>query len=217
MALDERNLLAWSEARYLDNETLTCCDPTYPARWRRSFKTPPLALWRRSEIPLGPFRGVVGTRQPNSMQHWLAVRTTEEANRRAIPVVSGGAPGIDTVARQSAAQGVAILPCGLQHAKIDGPIISACAPWEEFTTIAAMERNALIYAASIQTIAIGARFGFGGTWHGAAQALRKRLCDVWIPADGSPAANALISLGATPLDVGAFQKSAPATISLLSR
>lgn len=62
-----------------------------------------------------------------------------------------------------------------------------------------MERNSLIYLAGEYAVAIGARFGEGGTWHGAVTALRKRLTEVRVPQDGSRASQALINLGAVPL------------------
>lgn len=74
------------------------------------------------------------------------------------------------------------------------------APFEEFSTSAAMERNRLIYAASEATLVVRARHREGGSWHGAITALRDRLCPVFIQEDPSSLAHrTLIALGAIPL------------------
>jgi predicted Rossmann fold nucleotide-binding protein DprA/Smf involved in DNA uptake len=63
-----------------------------------------------------------------------------------------------------------------------------------------MERNALLYALSELSIVCQARYREGGSWHGAVEASRRRLCRLavrWAP--GDPAARALVSLGAFPM------------------
>ena len=62
-----------------------------------------------------------------------------------------------------------------------------------------MERNALIYSASECTVIIHSRFKQGGTWIGATQAIRKRICPLAVKDDGGEAAKAFIALGALPL------------------
>jgi hypothetical protein len=54
-------------------------------------------------------------------------------------------------------------------------VLSVCNPEEGFSTAAAMERNALIYAAASRSLVVESRFREGGTWHGATSAMRRRL------------------------------------------
>ena len=80
-----------------------------------------------------------------------------------------------------------------------GTWLSVCAPDEPFSRGAAMERNALIYSLGEASVVCKARFREGGTWHGAVDCLRRRLSPLIVRDDGSQAAKALVSLGATPI------------------
>jgi predicted Rossmann fold nucleotide-binding protein DprA/Smf involved in DNA uptake len=62
-----------------------------------------------------------------------------------------------------------------------------------------MERNTLLYAFSEITVLAHARFKEGGSWHGAVNALRRRLTHLLVPNDGQLAHRALIALGAHPI------------------
>jgi predicted Rossmann fold nucleotide-binding protein DprA/Smf involved in DNA uptake len=96
---------------------------------------------------------------------------------------------------------VEILPYGLGGQASPPPFttrLSVCGPEDLFSAASAMERNALIYAFGQATVVCHARFRVGGTWHGATDALRRRLGPVLVPSDGEPAHRALIALGAIP-------------------
>jgi predicted Rossmann fold nucleotide-binding protein DprA/Smf involved in DNA uptake len=120
-------------------------------------------------------------------------------------LVSGGAVGADSVALDAAlacggsSRCVEVLPFGLDHAPVrDGVCqLSVCEPWAPFSTGQAMERNALIYSFGRRTVVVRARLRAGGTWHGAADALRRRLGDVYVRTRrGDDAAAALCAIGA---------------------
>jgi hypothetical protein len=58
-----------------------------------------------------------------------------------------------------------------------------------------MERNGLIYAFGRRAVVVRARWKAGGTWHGASDALRRRLAQVYVRPDDR-AGRALVALGA---------------------
>ena len=80
-------------------------------------------------------------------------------------------------------------------------VLSVCEPRETFSAGRAMERNALIYAAGRASVVGHVRFREGGSWHGAADALRRRLTEVLVYGEeGDRAVRALVALGARRLD-----------------
>ena len=130
-------------------------------------------------------------------------------------VVSGGAVGCDTAALDAAsgASGatISILPYGLGQFRGESPpgrVLLSLSEWEEpFSRKRAMERNLLIYAASPITIVGAARFREGGTWHGAMEAIRRRITRLAVrrtdeddDESSRRAARALVGLGAQYLD-----------------
>lgn len=169
--------------------------------------------------------GVVGSRSISGAVATFALRVGEEAARLGHPVISGGAEGCDTFgvrgALRAGGTAIQVLPFGLESSSLGGSAsscsvstsyrgassmaasvcdLSVCAPDEPFSTGTAMERNALIYAAASVTVVAHSRFRQGGTWHGATDALRRRLGRIAIREDSSsPAHQALIALGAVPI------------------
>lgn len=208
VALEECGLLDWARSQCDQGLVLTIVDDQYPARWRRVFgSSAPVVLWKAGDLPNCSYTAMVGTRRPTAPQRLWA-----EQAAAGTTILSGGAAGIDSIAAASAPHALEILPFGIQRHSRPYPALSLCAPWQEFTTAAAMERNALIYAAAERAIVIGPRLKVGGTWHGAAYALRKRLTTVEVLDDGSPGARALIALGATPIQ--GLEKKGAGGISL---
>jgi predicted Rossmann fold nucleotide-binding protein DprA/Smf involved in DNA uptake len=199
IALEERRLLTWAERQVRTGRVLTTVDDAYPGRWQSASGLVPPAVWCVGPIPRGPSIGIVGTRSPTSPQIELSRTQAQLASKGGRFVLSGGARGIDREAQCAASEALVILPYGIDHYDGSRSALSLCAPWEPFSTGLAMQRNAAIYLAAEQTVAIGARLRQGGTWHGALDALRRRLGKVIVPNDGSPAAAALLALGARPL------------------
>jgi predicted Rossmann fold nucleotide-binding protein DprA/Smf involved in DNA uptake len=63
-----------------------------------------------------------------------------------------------------------------------------------------MERNTVLFAMSHAAVVCHAKFKEGGAWHAAVNALRRRLCPVFVWEDpDDTACRALIALGAMPL------------------
>ncbi|MBI3722184.1 MAG: DNA-processing protein DprA [Fimbriimonas ginsengisoli] len=209
--LQTRGLLAWAERAAARGKVLTALCPGFPPAWRR-MASPPPALWRRGSVPDGPFLGIVGSRRIAPLVASFALEVGSEAARLGYGVVSGGAAGSDQAGvRGGIAAGapcLMVLPTGLETAEArrlagscEGAcLVSASPPREQFRSAAAMERNALIYAAAEATVVVQARFREGGAWAGAADALRRRIGRVIAREDPSSLAmRSLIALGAAPL------------------
>jgi len=188
---------------------LSVADPAYPWRWLEALggQAPPV-LWRRGDMPTAAPVSVVGSRSlPVGWSRFAgAVGRAVVAEGRCL--VSGGAVGADLAAADGAlasgdgAPVVEILPVGLWLAPVRPSVcqLTVCAPGADFTTGQAMERNALIYAASTHTVVVRPRFRVGGTWTGAVDALRRRLGTLLVAGPPSDRAVAtLVALGGVPL------------------
>lgn len=205
-AVDASGSLHSAVADVVAGRVLTVGCPAYPRRWadRLGSGAPP-ALWAHGAVPNGPLVGVAGSRCPSTAaEAWLTGLCAALAGH-GLSVVSGGASGVDRLAVShvarlgGAGRAMEVLPCGLsRHC---GPAGVAClSPWAldaPFSVGQAMARNTLLYAASPCTVVIQPRLRAGGTWAGAVDALRRRLCKVvvWGPG-GCAASEALVALGA---------------------
>lgn len=205
--LSQPGLLDWAAEQVAAGRVLTPLDAGYPRRWGVSLgNAAPPALWRIGPVPSGSWAAVVGSRSLGREAASFAREAGASLVAEGSCLVSGGAAGADRQAALGALRAgagirvVEILPFGLsQQAAPKGVTrLSVCAPGAPFETAAAMERNALIYASAERALAIAPRLGRGGTWHGAADALRRRLCPVWVA--GGSGASALRALGARPAD-----------------
>lgn len=204
--LDDPGLLDWAWQAVAERRILTPVDPTYPALWlERLGAAAPPALSVRGVLPSSGFVAVIGSREVDADTARLAWDVARLAVAEGFAVVSGGASGVDQSALAGAAgcgdpsRAVAILATGLSVGpRPPGPCLSVCAPFDRFTPGQAMERNALIAAASHATVVVHARWREGGSWAAAVDALRRRLCPVLVWSGMGPAAGALTALGATP-------------------
>jgi predicted Rossmann fold nucleotide-binding protein DprA/Smf involved in DNA uptake len=131
-----------------------------------------------------------------------------------MPVVSGGARGVDQIAMSSALEAggvvVGVLADSLlrrsvsreaRYALADGRLllISPYDPEAGFNVGTAMGRNKLIYALADYGLVVSADYGKGGTWEGAQEELRRKPGrSVFVHLTGSvPAGNRkLVELGA---------------------
>lgn len=77
--------------------------------------------------------------------------------------------------------------------------LSLMPPFGTFNVRAAMERNALIYAGADHTVVVSPKYKTGGTWHGACDALRRRLSPVILAREDSVSTRALMGLGAVEM------------------
>ena len=204
--LQDSALLDWAAARVLEGEVGTVLDAGYPAGWRRCLGTgAPPAVWRAGAWP-GDLVGVVGSRQLLADEQAWAQAVGVALAGMGRGLVTGGAPGADRVALDAFlragghGRAMVLLPCGLGTWDVPAGVCAVAveAPGRLFSTAAAMERNALIYAAAGHSLVVAARTGVGGTWAGATDALRRRLGVLGVRGQG-PAAAALMHLGAHAL------------------
>ncbi|MFN3729537.1 MAG: DNA-processing protein DprA [Fimbriimonadaceae bacterium] len=198
---------------------LTAACPGYPPLWleRLGAAAPPVVRGRPCGPgllgfePGRPVVAVVGSRHPSPAGRAFAVAVASVATSLGAVVVSGGAIGIDSAAARSASSVVEILPHGSLVPRVGRggvppsaaarSLLSPFAAGAEFTAAQAMQRNVLIYASAALAVVIEPRYGVGGTWHGAREAMRRRLCPVAIfhgPESGRAEA-ALQALGALPI------------------
>jgi predicted Rossmann fold nucleotide-binding protein DprA/Smf involved in DNA uptake len=199
---------------------VTIADEAYPEELRRRLgaHAPPV-LFGTGDAELLRVGGiaVVGSRDADDAATAFTERLATAAASGATPVVSGGARGIDVTAMRSAfAAGgtvVGVVPEGVERRLREGSTRSAVAegsavlvspyhPMAPFSAGAAMGRNKLIYALSAATLVVAADDEKGGTWAGAAEALRHAYAPVitWTADGAGPGNPKLVDLGAHKLD-----------------
>jgi predicted Rossmann fold nucleotide-binding protein DprA/Smf involved in DNA uptake len=199
---------------------LSALDDGYPAGLRnRLGSTAPPILHAVGNLDLlaQDGVGVVGSRNADAEALGVAASVAREAAGRGLPVVSGGARGIDqasmTAALDAGGSAVGVLADSLarqatkpqvRRAILEGRLC-LCTPYKPsagFSVANAMGRNRLIYALSAVALVVASDSGQGGTWEGAAEAIRARLTDVviWEGAGAGPGNLALVALGGRPAD-----------------
>lgn len=208
LLLNDAALLEWASEAVQTGVALTVFSAGYPTAWLEKLgKEAPPALWKRGPVPAARFLGVVGSRTPTAASLAFARACAHRVAEAGFGLASGGAQGIDAAAMASylaagGNSGLTILPRGLTPEDgADGVcVLSLEPPGAPFNRLSALARNALIYALGEPTIVIQPRFREGGTWHGASDALRRRLGRLLVMEEpGNRAVAALKSLGASPL------------------
>lgn len=188
---------------------LTYLDPSYPRGWAESLgaAAPPCA-WVRGALPAAHGVGVVGSRVLDAVDRSFAAGLGRLLMRTGRTLVTGGAAGADSVAlsaaleRGGATRCVVVLPYGIDHIAPEPGVcyVSVSEPSAVFSTGQAMERNALIYAYGRRAVVVRSQYRAGGSWHGATDALRRRLGTVYVrERSGDRASAALCSLGGVPV------------------
>jgi len=218
LVLESPDILDWASRNCDDERVLSAVDAAYPCRWLRvlGHAAPPV-LWRNGETPALPMLSIVGSRVVPSAVGRFCNQVAREVVSLGFCVVSGRAEGCDRAAaggaRSAGGHVVEILPHGIDRIRSasSGCLLSLCPPDEPFSSAAAMERNALIYAASSHTVIGKARFKEGGTWHGAVHAVRSRLSTLLVRRSDDVAMRSLVGIGGewldSPSDLGAVLKA----------
>ncbi len=214
--------------------TVTAFDERYPQRWRARLgsKAPPL-LHAAGALELldAPGLGVVGSRDVSPEGGEVALEVARLAARRGLPLVSGGARGVDQIAMDAAFEAgggvVGILAESLsrklkrpevRRAVYDGATV-ICTPYSPdapFSAGNAMGRNKLIYAQAELTVVVASDDGTGGTWSGAIEALKHGYgrVSVWRGDGEGPGNEPLQQRGAEPVssleDIEALLDRGPA-------
>ena len=198
-------------------------DPDYPLELveRLGAAAPPL-LYGCGDVELLRVAGlaIVGSRDPSSEALEFVRAVSQEAARSQVPVVSGGARGIDASAMRSALQAggsvVGILAQRLDRAAVAGEnrdyfvngrllLLSPFDPGAGFNVGNAMARNKLIYAFANAALVACADLNRGGTWAGAIEQLDHELpMPLYVRAGTQDEAlNELVNRGALPWPPGA--------------
>ena len=166
-------------------------DLDYPARYKKHLKdkAPPIlfGVGERSLLAGGGL-GIVGSRNVDKEGESFTRHVTELCALNGLPVVSGGARGVDQIAMNASldAGGTTIgivaenllkksLERSARHAISNGRLllISPYHPNARFTVGTAMARNKLIYAMADYGLVVSAEHKKGGTWSGATEELRR--------------------------------------------
>ncbi len=199
--------------------TLTAFDEHYPRRWleRLGTRAPPLVHAAGTlELLDTPGMGVVGSRDVSQEGGEVAREVARLATRRSLPLVSGGARGVDQLAMSAALESggpvVGVLAESLSRT-LKGPDVRRavheggtvmCTPYSPdapFSAGNAMGRNKLIYAQAELTVVVASDDGSGGTWSGATEALKNGYGTVAVwRGDGEGPGNGPLQLrGALPV------------------
>ncbi|MBO8092571.1 MAG: DNA-protecting protein DprA [Prosthecochloris sp.] len=166
-------------------------DADYPARYKKHLKdkAPPLlfGVGNRSLLKGGGL-GIVGSRNVDQVGETFTRQAAELCAYNRMPVVSGGARGVDQISMNAAleAGGVTIgvlaenllkksVERSARQAIADGRLLllSPYHPNARFTVGTAMGRNKLIYAMSDYGLVVSAEHKKGGTWAGAEEELKR--------------------------------------------
>jgi len=194
-------------------------DADYPSRYKKHLKdkAPPLlfGVGQRSLLSGGGL-AIVGSRNVDQVGEAFTRQVAEFCAYNHMPVVSGGARGVDQISMNAAleAGGITIgvlaenllrksLERSARHAISDGRLLllSPYHPSARFTVGTAMGRNKLIYAMSDYGLVVSAEHKKGGTWAGATEELkREKPLPVFVRlGNDAPKGNSkLLDLGATP-------------------
>ena len=166
-------------------------DPDYPARYKNHLKdkAPPILFCVGEQRLLrGAGLAIVGSRNVDSEGESFALDVAGRCAREGMPVVSGGARGVDQIAMSGAldAGGVVLgvladsllrrsVARDARRALADGRLllISPYHPKATFNVGNAMGRNKLIYALAEYGLVVSSDFKKGGTWEGATEELKR--------------------------------------------
>ena len=166
-------------------------DADYPDRYKKHLKdkAPPLlfGVGNRSLLKGGGL-GIVGSRNVDQTGEAFTRQVAELCAYNRMPVVSGGARGVDQISMTATleAGGVTIgilaenllkksVERNARHAIADGRLLllSPYHPNARFSVGTAMGRNKLIYAMSDYGLVVSAEHKKGGTWAGAEEELKR--------------------------------------------
>ncbi len=221
--------------------TFTPFDTDYPGRLiERLGTSAPVLLYAAGAVELldRPGVGVVGSRNVSPDGARVAGAAAEVAARLGLPLVSGGARGVDQIAMNAAFEAggavVGVLAeslarklrsADIRRAIHDGRTVM-CTPYSPeapFSVGSAMGRNKLIYALSDLTLVVTADVDTGGTWAGATEALRRGFgrVAVWRGPGEGPGNAPLEERGAVPitsldeLEAAVLEPTEPAGVEML--
>lgn len=166
-------------------------DGIYPQRLKRHLreKAPPLLFGAGNPSLLsGGGLAIIGSRNVDTQGKEFTQQVAEQCAANNLPVISGGARGVDQISMEGALNSggtvIGILADSLlkksltrnaRHAMNEGKLLllSPYHPSAGFTVGTAMGRNKLIYAMADYALVISADHKKGGTWAGAEEELSR--------------------------------------------
>jgi DNA processing protein len=200
---------------------ITSDQQIYPEKLRLKLdvKCPPFFIGIGSREILSELAlGVVGSRNVSEEKLEFAQLIGRLASKSNVPIVSGGARGVDQAAMfgslENGGRAVGILADGLSQFALNAnsrewisndqlTLLSSFDPFSGFNVGNAMQRNKYIYAQSEAVVVVESDFDKGGTWAGATEQLsRFNFSGVFVPQEGdSKGLNELRSRGAKDLEI----------------
>ena len=206
--LDRGFLLAQALERWSARAiwVVTRPDDDYPNRLRKKMrgKAPPVlyGCGDRDALDNGGL-AVVGSRKVNEELIEYTERVGQLAAEAEVPIVSGGARGVDQAAMRGSLEAgghaIGVLGNNLERAALDRGnreplmdgrlvLISSFDPAVRFRGWQAMERNKQIYALADAALVVNSDLGHGGTWAGATEQLGKLryVPVVYVRSNGEP-------------------------------
>lgn len=160
-----------------------------------------LSLWNKDAV------AVVGSRRPTPEGGKFAQDVGELIALQRHILVTGGAEGIDSLAlagcRNSGGKAVIFVPDQLER-RLDlagnGNLVCSVDGFDlPFSAGRAHQRNSYIHSLPSMAVVVEPRYAVGGTWHGAAENLKKQWARVLVYDNGFQGANALIEGGGEPI------------------
>lgn len=194
MALLRRGvLLGFAVERWNQSGIWVICrsDSEYPKRYKEHLKdkAPPILFGAgdRTLLQGGGF-AIVGSRDVDAAGESFASDVAERCAREGLPVVSGGARGVDQIAMSAALEAggivLGVLADTLLRRSVEREarraladnrllLISPYNPEAGFNVGNAMGRNKLIYGLADCGLVVSADYNKGGTWEGAVEELKR--------------------------------------------
>jgi predicted Rossmann fold nucleotide-binding protein DprA/Smf involved in DNA uptake len=185
----------------------------YPAKLKRVMgKNAPAIFYFCGEMRLldGETVAIIGSRGTNEQEIEYATKHARISAQNNRVIVSGGAKGIDTIAKEAALHAGGKVVTYVSDDMVGYTernaefilwdrmlVLSAFHPEATFKGYNALERNKYIYASSDYAVVVSSGDGTGGSFKGAADCLKNKYCPLYIKDDGKiPAGNKkLIELG----------------------
>lgn len=189
---------------------ITRASEQYPTAVRQRLGTDsPGVLWAKGDSAILelPKVSLVGNRDLQNHNAAFAVEVGLQAARQGYVLVSGNARGADQLAQDACLYAggkvISVVADSLaEHKKTKNVLYLSENGFEEgFTAQRALSRNRTIHCLGAVTFVAQCKLGQGGTWDGT----RKNLCHRWSPvycyADGSPAQQTLVEMGAQTVTI----------------
>ncbi len=179
----------------------------------------PGVLWARGDVSLleRPAVSLVGSRELEPQNREFAIEVGRQAAHQGYVLVSGNARGADREAQHACLEAggrvICVVADGLTDKKEEENVLYLSEDGFDlaFSAPRALSRNRVIHALGERVFVAQCGYQAGGTWSGTVKNLRFGWSEVYCFADGSPAQQLLVDMGAQAIGVEAL-----ADISALS-